>query len=393
MISWESILSVFNTKGTLLKWLQKLEKALKDGVLLSVAVNTVSEGVITLTFNFADGSTITTPQIDLPKGPQGPQGIPGTNGTDGTDGTNGRDALVQTRALSSANITSPMAIPIDALNRTAVVGEPIVMFATDTTENKTYMLIGTVTDVGSSDVNPYTFVTFSNKIDITGMTGPAGTPGAEGPQGPQGETGAEGPQGPQGETGPAGADLFSDFNSLKIDTTDATVTYINGVATITNARLIGYKSGGNEEVEIAVDIPIVAGDNVTVDASVDDKFIQISATGGGETLFKGYSGNIFTNQSFGVRVSAIHFDGSVTTIEADSNIAVVDVVRLIIAGELTGTNPRWNTPTEDSEGGGYNITYLGKGWSDYTCARDATGSVYFEAVPTGDGFQFGAIAD
>lgn len=89
MISWESILSVFNTKGTLLKWLQKLEKALKDGVLLSVTVNTVSEGVITLTFNFADGTTITTPQIDIPQGAQGPQGPKGEQGDPGPQGPQG----------------------------------------------------------------------------------------------------------------------------------------------------------------------------------------------------------------------------------------------------------------------------------------------------------------
>lgn len=174
MISWQSIMSVFNTKGTLLKWLKTLDQSLKDGVLQSVSVNPVSTGVITLTFNFADGSTITTPQIKLPKGERGPQGVPGADGADGADGTNGRDALVQNRALSSANISSPMAVPIDALNRTAVVGEPIVMFATDTTEEKTYMLIGTVTNVGSPDVNPYVFVTYSNKVDITGPKGDAG---------------------------------------------------------------------------------------------------------------------------------------------------------------------------------------------------------------------------
>lgn len=89
MISWESILSVFNTKGTLLKWLQKLEKALKDGVLQSVTVNTVSDGVITLTFNFADGSTITTPQIDIPQGAQGPQGPKGEQGDPGPQGPQG----------------------------------------------------------------------------------------------------------------------------------------------------------------------------------------------------------------------------------------------------------------------------------------------------------------
>lgn len=86
MISWQSIMSVFNTKGTLLKWLKTLDQSLKDGVLETVTVNSVSEGVITLTFNFADGSTITTPQIDIPQGaqgPEGPQGVPGVNGTNG----------------------------------------------------------------------------------------------------------------------------------------------------------------------------------------------------------------------------------------------------------------------------------------------------------------------
>lgn len=83
MISWQSIMSVFNTKGTLLKWLKTLDQSLKDGVLQSVTVNPVSTGVITLTFNFADGSTITTPQIDIPQGAQGPQGVPGQNGADG----------------------------------------------------------------------------------------------------------------------------------------------------------------------------------------------------------------------------------------------------------------------------------------------------------------------
>ena len=154
-----------------------------------MSVNSVSTGVITLTFNFADGSKVTTPQIDLPEGPRGPQGVPGADGEDGTDGTDGRDALVQNRALSSANISSPMAIPIEALNRTAVVGEPIVMFATDTTQNKTYMLIGTVTNVGSPGVNPYVFVTYSSKIDITGLQGPQGPQGDPGPQGPQGDPG------------------------------------------------------------------------------------------------------------------------------------------------------------------------------------------------------------
>lgn len=90
------------------------------------------------------------------------------------------------------------------------------------------------------------------------------------------------PDGPPGPTGPQGApgNVFENFTSLKIDVTDATVSYASPTAHITGARLIGYGTN-NEEIEIDIDIPIVAGDNVTIDASEDNKYIQISATGGG----------------------------------------------------------------------------------------------------------------
>lgn len=252
MISWQSVMSVFNTKGTLLKWLKTLDQSLKDGVLESVSVNSVSEGIITLSFNFADGSVITTPQIDIPQG-------------------------------------------------------------------------------------------------------------AQGPQGPQGEPGE---QGPQGVPGPAGADIFTDFDSLKIDTTDATVTYINGVATITGARLIGYKSGSNEEIEIAVDLPIKAGDNVTIDASEDDKSILISTqspdiptpttadngkvlgvTNGAYALQESSGGGGSTGYTVtksGVLVNSEtficeHADGTITELSRQSSASAQNVVKVYItAGSPPG---------------------------------------------------------
>lgn len=252
MIKWETILSTADDKLTLLEWLKMVEKAINDGALTGISVQQSDAEHATITFSFT-GDPEQSFTLTLPQGEQGEKGEPGTPGADGTDGTNGRDALVQNRALMSANITSPMAIPNEALNRTAVVGEPMVMFATDTTENKSYMLIGTITSVGD-DRNPYTFITYSSKVDVTGKQGAAGAPGT---------------------------DLFNDFTSLKIDTTDASVSYVSPMAHITGARLIGYKSSGNEEVECAVDIPIKAGDNVTVDASADGKSIEVSAEAGG----------------------------------------------------------------------------------------------------------------
>jgi hypothetical protein len=90
------------------------------------------------------------------------------------------------------------------------------------------------------------------------------------------------PDGPPGPTGAQGApgNVFENFTSLKVDVTDATVSYASPTAHITGAKLIGYGTN-NEEIEIAIDIPIVAGENVTIDASEDNKSIQVSATGGG----------------------------------------------------------------------------------------------------------------
>ena len=71
MINWETIKSLYNDKPTLLQWLKKVEAALSGATLTSVSVNIISVGVITLTFNFDDGTIITTPEIDLPQGAQG----------------------------------------------------------------------------------------------------------------------------------------------------------------------------------------------------------------------------------------------------------------------------------------------------------------------------------
>ena len=98
------------------------------------------------------------------------------------------------------------------------------------------------------------------------------------------EPGEQGSTGPEGPPGPAGPDIFTDYNELKIDTTDPTVTYISPKALITGARLIGYKTAGNEEIELAVEIPIKAGAGITVDAAEDGKSIEVSA----ENLFNHY---------------------------------------------------------------------------------------------------------
>lgn len=75
MINYETILSAFDDKETLLKWLQKVEKALTDSTITSVDCVNVDDSHIKFTFDFADGSTIDTPQVYVKPGVDGKDGI------------------------------------------------------------------------------------------------------------------------------------------------------------------------------------------------------------------------------------------------------------------------------------------------------------------------------
>lgn len=114
----------------------------------------------------------------------------GADGQNGADGADGLPALAQTRSLSAQNITSPMAIPNEALNRAANVGESVVLFAKQQSDNKSYLIVGTIQSVGTS--NPYTFIEFSEKTVITGADGQDGTNGQNGADGATPEIGANG---------------------------------------------------------------------------------------------------------------------------------------------------------------------------------------------------------
>lgn len=83
-INLKTLLSTFNEKGTLLKWLQQLEKALAQSVLESVTVTTSTAGLAVFSFNFADDTAIETPPVPLPRGEAGEDGTSIRTITDGT---------------------------------------------------------------------------------------------------------------------------------------------------------------------------------------------------------------------------------------------------------------------------------------------------------------------
>lgn len=95
MFNIKTLLSTFDKKGTLMKWLKELTELLQKSALTGVSVEQTSQTKAVLKFNFEDGSVITSDALDLPRGlpgltgPQGPQGLRGEQGPRGQQGAQG----------------------------------------------------------------------------------------------------------------------------------------------------------------------------------------------------------------------------------------------------------------------------------------------------------------
>lgn len=68
MLNYNTLLSNYDDKLTLLQFLKKVEAALADASLESVEVSQPTETQAVLTFKFADGSELAAPAIELPRG-------------------------------------------------------------------------------------------------------------------------------------------------------------------------------------------------------------------------------------------------------------------------------------------------------------------------------------
>lgn len=113
------------------------------------------------------------------------------------------------------------------------------------------------------------------------LPGPAGAKGETGATGPAGETGPQGepgPAGPTGPTGPAGKDGFTPTGGA-LTTTSILYDTTNG-ATLTGP-LVLQGTPNNITAPFTASLPILPGNNVTIDAGADGKSLVISSEGGG----------------------------------------------------------------------------------------------------------------
>ena len=86
MINYDSILSAFDGKPTLLQWLKLVKKSLDESVLKDITVSQDGASAV-FTFNFEDGTSLSTPAVTLPKGDTGAKGDKGDKGEQGVSVT------------------------------------------------------------------------------------------------------------------------------------------------------------------------------------------------------------------------------------------------------------------------------------------------------------------
>lgn len=89
MFNIDTILSSFDCKGTLLKWLKKIAALLENESLTDVQIKAVADGKAQMILTFEDGSIQTSNIFDLPQGPTGATGAQGPKGDTGETGPQG----------------------------------------------------------------------------------------------------------------------------------------------------------------------------------------------------------------------------------------------------------------------------------------------------------------
>ena len=126
-----------------------------------------------------------------------------------------------------------------------------------------------------------------------GEPGPQGPQGGPGPQGPQGETGPKGdkgdtgPQGPQGEPGPQGPqgipgkDGKDGFTPTGGEVQTTQVSYNGSTGATLTGSLIMPGTPSSVNVPFTTNLPILPGNNVSIDANETGNALVVNAEGGG----------------------------------------------------------------------------------------------------------------
>lgn len=172
MINYDTVLSTFDDKLTLLQWLQKVEQALEGAGLERVEISQPTPTTAIFKFVFADGTSVTTPSVTLPRGAKGDTGATGATGATGNGIASitktGTSGLIDTYTILYTNgSTQTFTVTNGAQGEAGQDGTDGVGVSNMTIASNTGVVTVTYTD-GNSD-------TIGNVYSIVGITGTSGT--------------------------------------------------------------------------------------------------------------------------------------------------------------------------------------------------------------------------
>ena len=294
MINYETILSSYDNKLTLMQWLNKVELALKNASLSSVSISQPTTTTAVLTFHFADGTSLDSPSLVLPQGPQGEQGPTGATGATGAQGPQGPQGPQGEQGEKGEDGTSVRILA--------------------SAEACTHLGDGYIDASGHlqvlTNLSPRTF---TDAGLIRGPQGPQGPQGEQGPTGATGATGAQGPQGEQGPQGPAGANGTNGTNGTDgADGADG-VSVTNVAVTQTNHLIVTLSN------------------NTTIDAG------EIQVSGGGSGIDTSGLFTITAPVMYGFAFNAIDVDSSDPNLHPTLELAHANIkCSMIIIDNLGG---------------------------------------------------------
>jgi len=141
MLNYETILSSFDDKATLMQWLKKVEEALKSASATAFKVNKKGEATLTFEIDFEDGTKLESGEIVLQQGETGPQGPQGETGPQGPQGPQGATGAQGPQGVSVVSFS------IDANNHL------IVTFSNGTTQDLGNLFSGNIEITGNLNVS------------------------------------------------------------------------------------------------------------------------------------------------------------------------------------------------------------------------------------------------
>lgn len=164
MFNIDTILSSFDCKGTLLKWLKKIAALLENESLTDVQIKAVADGKAQMILTFEDGSIQASNIFDLPQGPTGATGAQGPKGDTG-DGFNTLNKMIVSYADNVISVADGFQIDIATQFKT-IVGDMLA------TASGTFTLpiegTGTIicdVDEANKKINIHLDAAYKNKID------------------------------------------------------------------------------------------------------------------------------------------------------------------------------------------------------------------------------------